>query len=190
MSSADAYDSRQRQALLDTARRALEHGVASGRMLVPELTGLDPALCEPRGVFVTLHDADGALRGCIGSLQPRGPLVQEVTRAAFNAGFEDPRFPPLAADELAGLQVHISVLGPSEEIHFESERDLLQQLRPGMDGLILEDGHRMGTFLPDVWTSLPTPDSFLRQLRVKAGLPPDHWSSTVRVRRYTTEAFP
>jgi AMMECR1 domain-containing protein len=66
----------------------------------------------------------------------------------------------------------------------------LSQLRPGVDGLILEEGGRRGTFLPAVWESLPEPRAFLRELKRKAGLPADHWSDTLRAHRYTVESVP
>ena len=72
---------------------------------------------------------------------------------------------------------------------FSSEADLLKQLRPGVDGLILEEDGYRGTFLPSVWESLPRPEQFLQHLKLKAGLPSDYWSGTLRVQRYTTESF-
>lgn len=183
------YGRTQRARLLEVAAEAIDHGLETGARWMPDPAEEDEALTEPRGCFVTLH-REGALRGCVGSLTARGPLVREVARAAYNAAFRDPRFPPLARQEREGLDIHISVLSEPKPMAFTSEADLLEQLRPGVDGLILEDGGRLGTFLPDVWDSLPTPRAFLEQLRRKAGLAPDHWSSTLRVQRYTTEAFP
>jgi len=117
--------------------------------------------------------------------------VQDVAHNAYAAAFSDPRFPPLAALELEleGLDLHISILSPPEPMQFVSEGDLLNQLRPGEDGLILRAGVRRGTFLPSVWESLPQPQAFLQHLKMKAGLAPDFWSDEVRVERYTTEAF-
>ena len=141
-----------------------------------------------RASFVTLH-RQGELRGCIGHLEGVQPLVVDVAENAFAAAFRDPRFPPLAEPELAGLALHISVLTPATELEFESEQDLVAQLRPGIDGLILQEGAARGTFLPSVWESLPDPHQFLAQLKRKAGLPSDHWSERIRVFRYETEAF-
>jgi AmmeMemoRadiSam system protein A len=186
--NARRYDDDERATLLRIAMEALRHGVRHGSSWVPSLEEFPPSLREPRGCFVTLHRG-GELRGCVGSLAARGPLVQEVARAAFNAGFRDPRFPPLTEPELADLDVHISVLSEPEPMRFSSESDLLQQLRPGVDGLILREGHHMGTFLPDVWDKLPTPAAFLAQLRRKAGLPAEYWSPSIEVQRYTTEGF-
>ncbi len=115
--------------------------------------------------------------------------MTDVVENAFASAFKDPRFPPLAAAEFDDLEIHISVLSPATPMMFSSEADLLRQLRPGVDGLILEDGPHRGTFLPSVWESLPQPLEFLRNLKMKAGLPADHWSDRVRVYRYQTESF-
>ncbi len=178
----------QRRILLDIARRSIAHGLEYGRPLAVDPAAHDPRLQAPGASFVTLH-LGRELRGCIGSLEPHRPLVNDVAANAFAAAFQDPRFPPLAPDELGALHIYISVLGEATPMDFTSEEDLLRQLRPGIDGLILEaDGHR-GTFLPSVWESLPEPRQFLRQLKLKAGLPPDYWSDRLRVLRYTTESF-
>ena len=98
-----------------------------------------------------------------------------------------PVFPPLRADEVDALEIHLSLLTPAVAMTFSSEADLLAQLRPGVDGLILQEGPYRGTFLPSVWAELPTPQLFLTQLKRKAGLSADYWSPGVRIFRYTTE---
>ena len=123
-------------------------------------------------------------------LEAYQPLINDVAENAFKAAFNDPRFPPLNAEEFTDLTIHVSVLGKPEAIAFTDENDLLQQIRPGIDGLILEDGHHRGTFLPSVWESLPTAREFLRHLKQKAGLDTDYWSDTLRISRYTTQSFP
>ncbi len=179
----------QRRVLLDVARRSIVHGLQHQRPLPVNAGDHEPRLREPGASFVTLQ-MDHTLRGCIGSLEARRPLVCDVAYNAFAAAFQDPRFPPLSAGELPQLHIQISVLGRPEPLVFSSEAELVQQLRPGVDGLILEEGERYrGTFLPSVWSSLPDPRRFLAQLKLKAGLPPDYWSDTVRVWRYTTESF-
>jgi AmmeMemoRadiSam system protein A len=178
----------ERRALLDLARASIRHGLAQHRPLAVDPGDCPAALREPRAAFVTLNRG-GRLRGCIGHLEACQPLARDVAENAYSAAFCDPRFPPLGADEVADLEVHISVLSPPEAVPVASEAELLARIRPGIDGLILaDDGHR-GTFLPAVWESLPRPQDFLRHLRVKAGLPPDYWSETLRVSRYTAEAF-
>ena len=179
----------QRDTLLGVAAASIRHGLQHGEPLIPEARDFPAPLQRPGASFVTLTQ-DGRLRGCIGSLQALRPLVKDVAANAFAAAFSDPRFPALSAAEYPGLTLAISVLSPAEPMHFSSEADLIAQLRPGIDGLILEDGagHR-GTFLPSVWETLPQPTEFLRQLKIKAGLPPDYWSDSLRVHRYHTESF-
>jgi len=138
--------------------------------------------------FVTLHIGE-ELRGCIGSLQAHRPLICDVAENAFSAAFRDPRFPPLKEAELKNISLDISVLSQAERVVFDSEQDLLNGIRPGVDGLILKDGNYRGTFLPSVWESLPDAGQFLKHLKLKAGLPSDHWSDTLEVWRYTTECF-
>ena len=146
------------------------------------------ALQAEQAVFVTLSRG-GRLRGCIGSLEPQGPLAQAVAEAAHGAAFRDPRFPPLEAAELADLHIEISVLSPLSPLPVSSREALAAALRPGLDGLLLEDGPHRATFLPRVWEQLPDPRSFIAQLLHKAGLPPDHWSPTLRARRYAAQSF-
>ncbi len=177
----------QQHHLLALARRAITFGVECGGRLRHEET--DPALCTPAATFVTLN-LDGELRGCIGSLQAHRPLAQDVIENAYAAAFRDPRFTPVNAKELGQLDIHISILSATKPMQFRDEQDLLRQLRPGIDGLVLEDGHHRGTFLPQVWEALPAPADFLSQLKRKAGLPPHYWSPTLQVERYTVESFP
>ena len=189
MSSIDEQlSTEQRTTLLDIARRSIAHGLEHGRALTPDPADYDPTLQRPGATFVTLH-LHGQLRGCIGSLEPYRSLVEDVAANAFAAAFRDPRFPPLSAQEQDQLALDISVLSPARPMSFSSEQELLDQLRPGIDGLILEDGPRRGTFLPSVWEQLPEPQAFLHHLKQKAGLPAGYWSTDIRVSRYTTESF-
>lgn len=177
----------QRQRLLDVARESIRHGLEHGKPL--PVRDEDAALLQPGASFVTLNLHD-ELRGCIGSLEAHQALVKDVAQNAFSAAFRDPRFAPLSAGEFAALDLHISILSPSEPLHFSSETDLLRQLRPGIDGLVLSDGYHRGTFLPQVWEQLPEPAEFLAHLKRKAGLPVNHWSPTLRVERYTVDSIP
>lgn len=178
----------QKQILLDLAKRSILHGLKTGRPLKIDPAEFSPELLEPRATFVTLHK-NGELRGCIGMLKAERPLAEDIAENAFAAAFRDYRFPPLTADEFEHLEIHLSLLTPPEPITFSSEEDLLVQLRPGVDGVIIEDGRRRGTFLPSVWELLPDAKDFLRHLKQKAGLPTDYWSETLRVYRYETEAI-
>jgi len=179
---------RQRRILLQTARESIANGLRVGTPLPVDPAEFDPELQEKRATFVTLNKK-GELRGCIGHLEAIQPLIRDVAENAFNAAFNDPRFPPVDAGELDELEIHISILSPPEPIRFSSEADLLRQIRPQIDGLILEDGVYRGTFLPSVWEQLPQPEQFLAHLKMKAGLPPNYWSDTMRLYRYISEPF-
>ena len=178
----------QRKTLMKVAQASIENGLYEGQPLTPDPMKYEPVLQEHRATFVTLEIAN-TLRGCIGTLVALRPLVSDVAYHAHAAAFSDPRFPPLRLEEFSQLEIHISILSLPESIHFESEQDLIQQLRPGVDGLILEEGWHKGTFLPAVWESLPEAREFLRQLKRKAGLNPEYWSEKLKVSRYTTESF-
>ncbi|MFO8155552.1 MAG: AmmeMemoRadiSam system protein A [Thiohalospira sp.] len=189
MNASEGPSPAAREALLALARAGV---IATARAEpLPEPPREPDELARPGASFVTLKQrqageaADG-LRGCIGSLEAVRPLAADVVHNAAAAAARDPRFPPVTPDELEGLDVSVAVLTPPEPLAFASEADLLSKLRPGEDGLVLEaDGHR-GTFLPAVWESLPDPAEFLRQLRRKAGLPPDFPLERARLERYTS----
>lgn len=178
----------EQASLLQVALASIESGLETGSPLQVNPDAYPPELSARRASFVTLKRDDN-LRGCIGSLTPVTSLVEDVARNAFAAAFRDPRFPALSAAELQELEIGISVLGPTESVKFGSEAELLGMLRPGIDGLVLQDGRHRGTFLPAVWESLPKPADFLYHLRQKAGLPGDYWSDTLHIERYTTESF-
>ena len=143
-------------------------------------------LQAPGATFVTLTE-NGALRGCIGSLEARRPLGEDVIANACAAAFEDPRFLPLTRAEWPQVRLEVSLLSPPEAISCRDEADLLDQLRPGVDGLILAEGGRRATFLPQVWEQLPEPHRFLDHLRAKAGLPAGYWSPHLRFWRYQVQ---
>ncbi len=177
-----------RETLLRVAAESIQNGLDSGRALKVNVQDFSSALQQAGASFVTLK-INEQLRGCIGMLKATRPLVEDVAENAYAAAFEDPRFPPLAETEFEDLQYHISILNPAEAMTFDSETDLLQQLRPGIDGLILEDRGRRATFLPSVWDSLPGPAEFLQHLKQKAGLPANYWSDSLQMQRYTVEEF-
>ncbi len=172
--------------LLDVAWRSIEAGLCTGRALAVEPEDWPAALRAPGASFVSLHRS-GSLRGCTGSLEVSRPLVADVAANAYGSANEDPRFRPLEAWELDGLDVSVSVLGPLERLPVESEAQLLARLRPGVDGLVLRCGTARATFLPAVWRMLPEPVRFLAELRRKAGLPADHWSDELAFERYTVQ---
>ncbi len=174
------------QRLVELAKNSIRQGLQSGKPLKINAADFPDELIERRATFVTLLK-NKQLRGCIGVLEAIRPLAEDIAENAFSAAFKDPRFPKLAADEFNDLEIHLSLLTPAEPISFTNEQELLSQLKPGIDGLILQDGKRRGTFLPSVWVSLPVPEQFLRHLKQKAGLAPDYWSDSIKVFRYRTE---
>ncbi|KPK39033.1 MAG: hypothetical protein AMJ69_06730 [Gammaproteobacteria bacterium SG8_47] len=176
----------ERRLVLDTAADSIRFALEHGRALPVNIADYPPALREKRATFVTLT-LGGELRGCIGMLEALRPLIADVSENAYAAAFRDPRFAPVSQQEVNQLDIHVSILNESEPLAFSSEDHLIAQLRPGVDGLILEEGRHRGTFLPSVWESLPQPDEFLRHLKLKAGLPANYWSDSVQVSRYTVE---
>jgi uncharacterized protein len=176
-----------RHTLHRLAKQAIASGVNQGAPLTVDIQQFSPALRTPRATFVTLT-LNGRLRGCVGTLEAMRPLADDVARNAYAAAFSDHRFDPVSAQELPHLEIHISLLSPPQPMQVQSEADLLRQLRPGIDGLILEEGRRRGTFLPSVWEGISDPREFVDHLRIKAGLPAGYWSDTLRVSRYTTES--
>ena len=178
-----------RARLLGAARASLTFGADNGRPMCAGLgAGLSPALTAMRASFITLRTG-GRLRGCWGSVTARAPLLLDVVANAYKAGFEDPRFGPVTADELADADLGISVLSTPRPLRFADETDLVRQLRPDRDGLILQEGDNRGLFLPSVWESVPRPAHFVRQLKRKAGLSPDHWSESLSAFRFSAESF-
>ncbi len=174
--------------LRELAQAAIAYGLRQGGAPEVTLCDLSPQLRARRASFVTLL-RHGVLRGCMGALEAQLPLARDVSLHAYAAAFEDPRFPPLRPEEAAQLAIHISVLNPAEPLAAASEAAARAALRPGIDGLILEERGRRATFLPSVWNSLAEPAEFLQQLKRKAGLPEDYWSETLQLHRYTVEEF-
>lgn len=173
--------------LLGIAEDSIRHGLAHGDPLHLALGGYPAEVLEKHATFVTL-DRDGEVRGCVGKLQQVHPLVREVASNAFAAAFLDDRFEPLGADELEGLALTVSLLSQPEPLPFRSEEDLLEQLVPGRDGLIIKAGPARALFLPAVWASLPGPAQFLEQLKRKAGLPVRGLPRGLKAARFVVES--
>ncbi len=166
--------------LLQIARTAI--GAEFGRP--GEGVSAHAALDQPGATFVTLMQ-EGELRGCVGSLEPRRRLALDVRANAVAAAFRDPRFAPLTAAEFETTAIEVSLLSRSERVHTADEEGLLSQLRPGVDGVVIEYGRHRATFLPQVWEALAEPDQFVAALKRKAGLPAEFWSPRVNVSRYS-----
>ncbi|MGD8925745.1 MAG: AmmeMemoRadiSam system protein A [Thioalkalispiraceae bacterium] len=178
----------EQQQLINLAKESIQYGLEHGQRLSVDINDFPATLTPVRASFVTLK-INNQLRGCIGTLTAHSPLVIDIADNSFAAAFKDPRFPPLSKAEFESLEYHISILSEPEPMKVQSEEDLLTQLRPDIDGLVLHEGNRRSTFLPSVWESLPEPRSFLEHLKQKAGLPADYWSDTIHFERYTVEEF-
>jgi AmmeMemoRadiSam system protein A len=174
--------------LLTVAEDTIAYGLEAGRYRSVEEEDYRIRLGKRGASFVTLYLHD-QLRGCIGNLNASRPLIEDVAHNAYAAAFKDPRFEPVTWSEFLELQIEISVLSPLQGLKFESESALLDQLRPGIDGVVFEAGQFRATFLPKVWQHIPAKRAFLGELKNKAGLKSDFWSNDVSVQRYTTHTF-
>ncbi len=137
-------------------------------------------LSQHAACFVTLY-VRGELKGCIGTKAADKPLWENICRYTYNSACRDPRFEPLTESELAQLSFHISILTPFKRIENRGEQALIEQLKRGKDGLVIEHGHRNALFLPSVWESLPEPKNFIGKLKVKAGFDEDYWHEDMKL---------
>jgi MEMO1 family protein len=178
-----------RERLLSACMSALQVATpAGGKAPAPTLNALSPALSAWRATFVTLTENE-RLRGCIGSLEPRRPLIEDAMANTVQAAFADPRFPPLKESELTGLRLDVSILSHPRRIPAGSESELAIGLEPDRDGLILTAGRRRALFLPSVWRHLPDARVFVRHLMAKAGLESNPWPEGLEARRFRVESF-
>ncbi len=183
----DAYGTAERQLLLELARQTVTSTATNGSL--PEPKDLPARLQEKHGCFVTLTKS-GELRGCIGSLIAQSPLYRAIIDNARNAAARDPRFPPVQRSELEQIRIEISVLTEPKPLAFSSPEDLLQKLKPWEDGVLLQIGPHLATFLPQVWAQLPDKVSFLEHLSQKAGCAPEDWrGKDASVSTYRVECF-
>ncbi len=164
--------------LLSLARKTIECAVNHQPLPVWDQNQCSEALKSNGASFVTLT-LGGHLRGCIGTLEAYQSLVDDVRDHARQAALEDYRFPPVTVEEVPLLHIEISRLTAPEPLSYERSEDLLKILKPGVDGVILKDGFRRATFLPQVWQQLPDPEEFLSQLCQKMSAPANLWRQKV-----------
>ncbi len=177
----------EKEKLLKIARESLELGLR-GKTL-PPLAADTPLLQAEGATFVTLT-VNGRLRGCIGALEPYQPLIDDVREHALAAAKNDYRFNPVQPEELDQIDIEISRLTKPVPLEYEDANDLLEKLRPNVDGVVLKDGHRRATFLPQVWEQLPDPRVFLSELCAKMGAPSNLWQrKKLEVLIYQVEEF-
>jgi len=156
----------------------------------PKLEKIPQVLLEAGACFVTLEKKTAAgkdLRGCIGSIIAHRPLIDDLVKNSQNSAFQDTRFTPLMRDEFEDLSISVSLLSAPEKINFKDESDLLSQIRPNVDGIIIKDGIHQAVYLPSVWEQIPDKEIFLDSLKIKAGMPPRHFSRTFEAYRFTVE---
>jgi len=146
-----------------------------------------PFLSKPGAAFVTLNKEKN-LRGCIGSIIAHRTLLDDIIHNAQSAAFSDPRFNPLEQGELdESLTLEVSVLSEPQRVEYGDYEDLKRKIVPQKDGLILKYGQYQGTFLPQVWEQLPTPEQFLEHLSYKAGANPSIYTLHPEIYRYRVE---
>lgn len=184
--SPDDLDPAERDALLDVALAAIEAGLDTGVPTQPDTAALPERLRRPGAAFVTVR-VDGALNGCIGTMEPREPLAEVVGRMAWEAAFADPRLPVLRPEQLADTHIEVSVLSPMEPVPAATREQLLSAITPGVHGVWIESGFAHATLLPAVWREVPDPERFLDLLLHKAGL--RQWPIGLRAFRYTATEF-
>jgi AmmeMemoRadiSam system protein A len=185
----DKLSPEEKQTLLRLAREALECGVRGEKLPPLDHASLPAHLCEDGASFVTLT-VHGELRGCIGALEAYRPLAEDVREHAIAAALDDPRFPPVREGELSRIQIEVSRLTRPVPFEYQDAADLLSKLRPHVDGVILQDGFRRATFLPQVWEKIPDPAEFLDNLCYKMGVSANAWRTRrLEVFIYQVEEF-
>ncbi len=179
----------EKQQLLSVARAAVEAAAHKQPLPQLDLDEYSQILKDDGASFVTLM-IGGSLRGCIGTLEAYQPLVQDVQSRALQAASQDPRFSPVRPEELDQIKIEISRLTQPMPLEYDHPKDLLTLLKPGVDGVVVSEGHRRATFLPQVWDDLKEPEQFLTQLCRKMGCSPGYWEhKLLKVETYQVEEF-
>lgn len=177
--------------LLQLARETISHelGKENNTAGTLKIRLSDMAITENRGTFVSLHKK-GDLRGCIGNIEPSKTIYDGVKDNAKHAAFKDPRFKPLSYDELRETNIEVSILTQPQRLDYTDPIDLIEKLRPGIDGVVIEKEIHRATFLPQVWDQLEDPNLFLAHLCMKAGLSSEEWKSgDLKVLTYQVQLF-
>jgi len=175
----------QGEILLPIARSS----IADAMGLAHEEAVEDAAWLQQRAACFVKLTQQGKLCGCIGTLEAFRSLLEDVKSNAKSAAFHDPRFSPLTSEELKYTEIEVSLLSPMQALNFSNEQQALEQLQPGIDGLVFEFGRYRSTFLPQVWEQLPDTKDFIAHLKQKAGVNPDFWSNEIKLSRYTVSKW-
>ena len=179
----------EKKTLLNVAREAITSAVSGLPPNEIDISKMTANLRSQGASFVTLT-INGKLRGCIGALEAYQPLVLDVQEHAAAAAMEDYRFNQVSVEEISLLKIEISWLTPIVKLDYRDSKDLISKLRPGMDGVLIKDGARRATFLPQVWEQIPEAEEFLSRLCMKMGSPPDLWyKKNLDVFIYQVEEF-
>ncbi len=179
----DNFSRHNRDAILDIVRKSLQEAVANGKIYNPSRQDYANVMFDKGASFVTLKE-QGELRGCIGSLIASRAIAQDIAANAYAAAMEDTRFSPVTVKELPKVSFSVSLLTDYEKLSFKNEDDVLSQIIPNVDGLVIRDGDRQGVFLPSVWEQIPDKKEFLNNLKIKAGLSPAYWSDKIKIYRF------
>lgn len=179
----------ERSMLLKLARQSIEHAVRGQGLPPLHLAAMTPSMQALGASFVTLT-LSGELRGCVGALEPAKSLAEDVRDHAVAAALEDYRFPQVGEAELKDIHIEISRLTVPVPLEYTTPEDLLNKLQPGLDGVIIKDGWKRATFLPQVWEKLTSKEEFLEQLCYKMGVERDLWRRKhLDVLTYQVEEF-
>ena len=177
----------ERSILLETARKAIKSVLEGEELPEIDFDTLPETLQQPGATFVTITK-HGNLRGCIGTLEAKAPLIEDTIEHAIAAALHDFRFPPLTLNELDDIRIEISRLSSPEIVNYSDSQSLLDQLKPGKDGVILKTSRGRATFLPQVWSKIPDKEDFLDHLCMKMGSSPNQWrDGKVTVLKYQVE---
>ncbi len=189
MVDADKLTEEEGRCLLSVARQTIQQKLFNSENQGLTESQVSPKFSERRGTFVTLT-IDGGLRGCIGHIIPQETLLEGIRVNAINAAFRDPRFRPLSRKEWERVKIEISILTEPKTLPYSDAENLLEKLRPDIDGVIIKKGFHQATFLPQVWEQLPDKKEFLTHLCLKAGLEMDAWrKEKLEVSTYQVQAF-
>lgn len=174
-----------KEAILQIVEKSLLKAVKNNEIYTPERNEYNDVLFNKGASFITL-EKNNRLRGCIGSLFPTTAIAKDLAKNTFSAAINDSRFNPIKENELKDITFKVSLLTGFEEIKFTSYDNLIEQIKPKTDGLLIKDGERQGLFLPSVWKDIPNKKEFLTELKIKAGLSPNYWSDNIEVFRFRT----
>ena len=169
--------------LLKIAKVSLDEAVVHHKHFKPERENYEDVLFNRGAAFVNLYKGE-ELRGSSGTLLPNQAIAFTVAQNAYDAALSDKDYASVQASELADIKIKINLITGFERVEYKNEKDLLQKLRPNVDGIVLRDGNRQGVFLPMQWKKYPQAEEFLNNLKIKAGLSPAYWSNRIKIYRF------